>query len=116
MIVDGAEWKRRGCANGCALVGTGECEGPVQAHHVVTRQALRRHGLLGHVYDVRNSMCLCYRHHRRHSNGTERVPYETLTTANLAFAREVGLDWHLENYYPPSGGYPGTSERNTLGV
>lgn len=45
-------------------------------------------------------MGLCYRHHRRHDNATERVPWAFLTSANINFARELGLDWLLEKHYP----------------
>lgn len=88
------------------VVATGRCamrgphDGPLQAHHVLTVQALRRYGLAEHVWDARNGLCLCELHHARHHRALERVPRALLPGAVFEFADEVGLGWLLDREYP----------------
>lgn len=101
MIVEPAEWKRRVSLTGCVVhADPRECDGPLQCHHIITQQALRKRGLDFLRYDVRNGMCLCYRAHRRHTNRTEPIDYSYLSQGAIDFATEVGLDWQLDRYYP----------------
>ncbi len=98
---DGAEWKRRVTAQGCQVhTHPGDCEMPLQAHHVITQQQLRRHGLEAHVIDTDIGMGTCYRAHRMHHNRTLPIPYELIPDAAIRFAFEHGLDWLLDRYYP----------------
>jgi hypothetical protein len=86
--------------NGCVLKGQGPCDGDFEAHHIITQQQLRKRGLSDIAWDVRNGMGLCYRHHRRHTNATERVPYTALPERAHEFAAELGLGWLLDRFYP----------------
>ena len=103
VICEPAEWKRRAVLHGCAATGglLGPCEGPIQGHHPLSQQALRKRGLQDLLWDDRNSMGLCYRHHRRHDNRTQVLPRALLQDSAWEFAREVGLDWMLEKRYLP---------------
>lgn len=93
------EWKRRVCLHGCAL-DSRDCEGYLQAHHVITQQQLRR-AQLGHlIWETRNGLCLCERHHRRHTNATERIPREKLRPATIHWAQTHGLGYLIDRYYP----------------
>jgi hypothetical protein len=87
----------------CQMEGVGrvECDGDLEAHHLVTQQQLRKiHASEEQRWDVRNGMALCERHHRRHTRALERVPFDVLRSEALEFAREIGLGWILEKYYP----------------
>lgn len=76
-----------------------ECEGDLQAHHVVTQQQLRRHGLDELLWDPDNGAAVCERHHRRHHSGREPIWRDYLPTRCLAFAERVGLVWLIDRYY-----------------
>lgn len=88
--------------DGCVLKGVRDdrCEGDLQAHHVITQQQLRKRGLSDVAWDVRNGMGLCERHHRRHTNATERIPYELVSAGTHEFAAELELGWLIDRYYP----------------
>lgn len=74
---------------------------PLEGHHVIPAQALRRRGYPPSViWDVRNRMLLKRSTHHRHTVAVERVPRSALSPANWEFARELGLDWMLERDYP----------------
>lgn len=77
------------------------CEGPVQAAHIIPKQALRRRRLYEHVWDPRNGLGACYRAHTRSDAGLERFPAERIPEDAWEFARELGLDWMLEKLYGP---------------
>lgn len=74
-----------------------------QGHHVIEKSYLKRNGLGRLRWDQRNFMPLCQRHHSRHTGAFQRVPRHLLSAANWAFARELGLEWYLERYYPNGG-------------
>lgn len=111
IAADGYEWKRLVifASGGCCLAhdDPSECELPLRAHHVITQQALRKHGLAGFRWETRNGIPVCESGHRRHHSGLERIPRERLPASAIAFADEVGLDWMIDRYYP--------SEENQLG-
>lgn len=102
ICADGGDWKRRVCSHGCALeFWPGHvCEDQIEAHHVITQQSLRKHGLKEHRWNTDNGMALCYKAHRRHTLAVERVPYEALPEAAIRFAFEHGLDYQLDRFYP----------------
>lgn len=77
-----------------------DCVGPVQGHHVITQQSLRKRGLDDRLWDVRNGVGVCERAHARHTKAVQRIPYDRLPQAAIDFAVEAGLDWQLERYYP----------------
>lgn len=78
-----------------------DCELPIQAAHIIPKQALRRRGLYEHVYDPRNGIAACYRAHRRSDAGLERFPVESFDKAFWEFAEEVDLAWLVEKLYGP---------------
>lgn len=84
----------------CVLRGVTLCSGKVRGHHIITQAALRSRGLFDRMWDRRNRMALCDRHHGRHHSGIERVPFDHVTAAAQAFAYELGLTYLLERYYP----------------
>ena len=83
----------------CAMYERTVCEGKVRGHHVVTRQVLRRRGLAEYLWDQRNRLALCDRHHRRHHNRIEPVPRCVLPAVVLEFAVELDLMLYVERYY-----------------
>ncbi len=108
MIVDPFEWKARVCYQGrCQFTGWDKpCDGPIQAAHVISKQALKRRGLQAFLWDVRNGVAACYQHHRRSDSGHARFPREMLPAAAEEFARELDLDWWLDRFYPSSDVLP----------
>lgn len=93
-------WRRDlgGCAV-CAAEG-GECRGPVQGHHAVSRQVLREHGLIAAMSDIRNRVPVCEHRHEQHTTGYRPIPRELLPASVFEFAEEVGLGWWLDRHYP----------------
>ena len=76
-----------------------DCEPPVQAAHIIGKQALRRHGHGDKVWDTRNAIGACYRAHRRSDAALERFGQEHLSEDFWEFADEVGLRWLAEKQY-----------------
>jgi len=76
-----------------------DCDGPVQAAHLIPKQALRRRKFYEHVYDPRNGIGACYKAHRRSDAGIERFPAAYIPTGAWEFAEELGVDWMLERLY-----------------
>lgn len=99
---DGLDWKTRVLASGpCAAhEDFSECELPMRAHHILTQQALRRHGLGQYRWCVENGLPVCELGHRRHHSGYARIARVRLPAAAIAFAESVGLGWMIERYYP----------------
>lgn len=89
------------CGGECAVHrGRDEdCEGPLEAHHVITQQQLRDEGRHDLLWDWRNGMALCELAHRRHTRAVERVPRRVVPTRAMAFAREHGLEYLIDRYY-----------------
>lgn len=76
-----------------------DCEPPIQAAHILSKQALRRHGHGDKLWDTRNGLGACYRAHRRSDAALERFPVEHLPDAFWEFADEVGLRYLAEKHY-----------------
>ena len=94
-------WRLMTIAKGCRLHGFGCLNHSWhQAHHVISQQNLRKHGKDEYLWDTRNGMGLCESAHRAHDLAVARVPYERLLPENLAFAKELGLEYLLDRYYP----------------
>jgi hypothetical protein len=111
MIVEPYEWKRRVCLNGCQIHDDPtDCSGPVEGHHLISRQSLRKRGLSYLDWDTRNGFAACQRAHRRHTGAVERIPYEKIPEAALEFAREAGLEWQLDRFYPRTSTLSGDTE------
>lgn len=74
----------------------------MQAHHVVSKQELKKRGRTPLLWDRRNALPLCADCHERHENASRRVSLSALTPENVEFAREVlgdYADYYLERYY-----------------
>jgi len=65
----------------CATCGKA---GVFEAHHVVSKQRLKREGYSGLLYDTRNALRLCPDCHGRFTGGT-RIPTHALTDDNMCF-------------------------------
>lgn len=92
-------WNERGP---CEVAAPHICDGRVENHHVIDREKLNQIGRPDLVYDVRNRFRIDHRTHRRHTTAVERIPFEWLPAAAIEFAREIGLVWWLERFYPSS--------------
>lgn len=97
-----AEFKTVVCSEPC--IGTDipghVCDGPLQAMHVVPKQTLRRRGLHHLVYDAANGVAGCYRVHRRHDLGVERIPRVLLPERCIEWASAHGVLDALERHWP----------------
>lgn len=72
----------------------------LHAHHVVSKQRLRRLGLERLYWDPRNGVAACDDPcHRRHTNARRRIRLAELPPTALDFAREHGLMYDLEREY-----------------
>lgn len=80
-----------------------DCAGPLQAHHVVSQQQLRRRGLHDLLWDVANGATVCEEAHRRHTLAVERIPFDRLPGRCVRFAEAQGLAAILARYYTSAG-------------
>ncbi len=87
----------------CGVVDDGPHDGGLAAHHVISQQALRglarqlgwdAETLAQVLWDPRNGLAVCRRHHDRHTLARRRLPLYLLGPAHGEFAVELGLD-HL---------------------
>lgn len=101
MICETAlEWKTRVCSTGClAHTNPADCEGPLQAHHIIYKKHLNNAGLSHLLYDTRNGLAVCDRSHDRHHSGHGTLPRTLLPPEAWEFANEIGMGWRLERYY-----------------
>lgn len=79
-----------------------DCEGPLEAHHVVTQQQLRHAGRHDLLWSSRNGMTVCERAHTRHTKAILRIPRDRVPQRAVDFAAEYGFGWLLDRYYPTS--------------
>lgn len=81
-----------------------ECDEPLQAHHVIPQQTLRKAGRHDLLWDPANGMTVCYRAHRRDHSGHEKIPFMAIPTRCLRFAADHGFADVLAHRYfsPPS--------------
>jgi hypothetical protein len=93
------DWKRAVIDRDAGCIVCHDCEGELQAHHVVTQQHLRKHGLSEHAWDRRIGVTLCELAHRRHHSARERLDVDSLPSEVVGFVKELGLDWYLERHY-----------------
>jgi hypothetical protein len=78
----------------------GICVGPVQGHHAIEKQALKRRGLHRFLDDLRNRVPVCEHRHEQHTSRVKPIPRELLPSSVFEFARELGLTWWLDKHYP----------------
>lgn len=92
----------------CPVVDDGPCEGPLEAHHVIPQQAIRKWARAAHVgsdvladalWDPGNGLAVCRRHHDRHTRAVCRLPVSAIPATSLVFARALGLEHLLARYY-----------------
>lgn len=76
-----------------------ECEGELHAHHVITQQQLRQHGLYELLWDPANGAAVCETHHRRHHNRRQPILQALLPMRCILFAARNDLTWMIERYY-----------------
>jgi hypothetical protein len=76
-----------------------DCDGPLQAHHVVSQQRLRRTGRLDLAWDPANGASVCERAHTRHTLGVERIALSRLPARCVSFAAVHGFGYVLERTY-----------------
>lgn len=78
----------------------GKCEGRVQGHHIISKQALKKRGLHKYLWDRRNRLPVCQHRHEQHETKVKPIPRELLPQAALDFATELDLGWWLDRHYP----------------
>lgn len=91
-----------GHASRCLMQGRSRvsCSGPFDPCHVIAKGSLRDRNFSEEVvYDPRNGVCACRRHHLRNDAAIERFPRWMLPSAVDAFAAEHELEWLLERMY-----------------
>lgn len=75
------------------------------AHHVVEKKYLKKHGLP--LFDPRNALRLCESCHSRHTTASQRIPMESLRDENIDYAFEIlgayAYDY-LHRYYDGTDG------------
>lgn len=81
----------------------GPCEGRITAHHVIPKQRLRNE--LGRdteaIWDVRNAVPICERHHHLVTVAALRLPARIIPSGAWDFAKEHGMLWSLERDLEP---------------
>lgn len=96
------------CSRPCPITDDGPHEGPLQAHHVIAQEVLRRLARAGTLddrqlaailWDPRNGLSVCRRHHDRHTLAASRIPAGALDAEHRAFAAEHGLERYLAQPY-----------------
>lgn len=77
----------------------GECSGPLQSHHVLTQQQLRKRGHADLLWSPANGMTCCERSHARHTKAVERIELARVPERCRAFAEDLGLGYLLDQFY-----------------
>jgi hypothetical protein len=80
-------------------MGHGICRGPVQGHHAIEKQALKRRGLHRHLDDLRNRVPVCEHRHEQHTTRAKPIPRDVLPASVFEFAKELGLSWWIDRHY-----------------
>ncbi len=83
----------------CKVCADGGCLGPIQGHHLITKQALKKRGLEIHLWDIRNRLAVCERRHDLHTRRIEPISRDLIPPEAWEFADELGLRWWLERFY-----------------
>jgi hypothetical protein len=76
-----------------------DCSGPLQAHHVLSQQQLRKRGFPERLWDPANGMTVCEGAHSRHTLAVERLTIAAVPARCIRFARELDLEHLLERFY-----------------
>ena len=78
----------------------GICRGPIEGHHAVEKQALKRRGLHRYLDDIRNRVPVCHERHEQHTSRVKPIPRGVLPASVFEFAAELGLTWWVDKHYP----------------
>lgn len=104
--IDGLVWREgMGGCQVCPAEGR-RCDGPTDAHHVISQQKLKRLGRVDLLHDHRNRLSVCRSRHSLHESASFRISRAALPLAAFAFAAELDLMWWLEERYPDRGVSP----------
>lgn len=97
-------WRRDlgGCIV-CPFEG-GICQGPVEAHHLIPAQVLRKHGLEAFLMDHRDRVGVCSRRHEQITTAYRPFPVELLPDSFFEFAADTGLMWWVDKHFPAADG------------
>ncbi len=76
-----------------------DCRGPLQAHHVIRQQDLRKRGWHHLLWDPRNGVTLCRRAHEQHTSRFRPLPLFCLPERCVVFASELGMGDYLRRFY-----------------
>lgn len=76
-----------------------DCEGDLEAHHVITQQELRHAGRHDLLWDPRNGMTVCELAHRRHTRGIQRIEAALVPARCRRFAADHGFDRLIDRFY-----------------
>lgn len=87
----------------CLMAGEGACYGDRQGAHIISQHHLKKRHRGDRLWDLRNGMLLCERHHNRHDRHLQRVPREKLPKGISDFCEELGISYLLDKYYPKGG-------------
>lgn len=80
----------------------GTCGGPVQGHHAVAKEALKRRAMWAFLWDRRNRVPVCEFRHEQETTGYKPIPRELLPGSVFEFADELGLGWYIDRHYKPT--------------
>ena len=72
----------------------------MEAHHIITQQALRKRGHADLLWDTRNRLWLTRERHAQHHSCYRKIRWSELPQEALDFAEEIGLTWWIEQHYP----------------
>lgn len=94
------EFRRRVTAAGrCAMCGTSA--EPLDAHHIVKAQVMRRHGLPPEtVYHPLAGIAACRACHTRHHAFVARIPRHRVPAESVTFLQACGLALQFDREYP----------------
>lgn len=93
-------WKNRTGVRCLVCPAEGKvCDGPIQGHHVISQQALKKRGWHLFLWDLRNKLDVCERRHRQHTDGVAAIPLALVPVDALGFARDLDLEWWVERFY-----------------
>lgn len=77
-----------------------ECDGPMQAMHVVPKQTLKRRGLEHLLWEIANGVNGCKRAHTRHDGKVDLIPRTWLPFEAFQFARRHSLVDAVHRHWP----------------
>jgi hypothetical protein len=87
----------------CPVVDDGRHDGPLEAHHVIPQEALKKildaKSLPAVLWDPEIGRAVCRRHHGRHTGAARRLPASVLTPRAREIAEALGLGHVLDKTY-----------------